>query len=557
MHTDYLSPAIRQLRDQQVRFAPYEKQIQQADSAEKLLNELDPQRTYTCQYVCHRVTKNGYESDPDLKFTGKEARHDLRLFVEDLSAAARVPASAVGERVLTIDELARQFCVSTKTVSRWRRLGLVSRRFVFDGRKRLGFLQSSVDRFVAQNEERVHRGAQFSQLTDKDRQQIIERGQCLAQAGGSLAKVAKQIAQETNRSAETIRHTLKHFDVVHPEMAIFPHIEGRLQTEAKSEIHQAYCRGESVQALAQRCFQTRIAIYRIINEIRAARVMDLSLDYIGNEQFVSLRSKKKEAKILGPLPDRDLPMKKPRLPDGLPSYLASLYEVPLLTRDQEAHLFRKMNYLKYKASTLRAQLDLNQPKNEVLDQIEKLCDELVTTKNQIIRANLRLVVSVTKRYVGPAGDFFELVSDGNMSLIRAVEKFDFSRGNKFSTYASWAIIKNFSRSISTAFSHRDRFSTSHAEIFSTVADARADYCEQESAQIQRESQVQGLLKRLDERERQIVVSRFGLTRGHEPLTLKQVGAAIGVTKERVRQIQFRAMNKLIKAAQEDRIEAPA
>jgi hypothetical protein len=61
MHTDYLSPAIRQLRDQQVRFAPCNKQIQQADSAEKLLNELDPKRTYTCEYVCHRVTNNGYD----------------------------------------------------------------------------------------------------------------------------------------------------------------------------------------------------------------------------------------------------------------------------------------------------------------------------------------------------------------------------------------------------------------------------------------------------------------------------------------------------------------
>ena len=118
---------------------------------------------------------NGYESDPDPKFTGKEARHGLRLFVEDLSDAAKVPASAAGERVLTIDELARQFRVSMKTVSRWRQQGLVGRRFLFDGRKRLGFLQSSVDRFVALNAERIRRGARFSQLTDEDHQQIIER----------------------------------------------------------------------------------------------------------------------------------------------------------------------------------------------------------------------------------------------------------------------------------------------------------------------------------------------------------------------------------------------
>ena len=189
-----------------------------------------------------------------------------------------------------------------------------------------------------------------------------------------------------------------------------------------------------------------------------------------------------------------------------------------------------------------------------MDRIEKLYDESVAAKNQIIRANLRLVVSIAKRYVGPLGDFFEFVSDGNISLIRAVEKFDVSRGIKFSTYASWAIMKNFARTIPDVLRHRGRFCTSHSEMFSTVEDAREDHYEQESAQIQRESHVQGVLKRLDERERQIVTSRFGLTRGQEPLTLKQVGAAMGVTKERVRQIQCRAMSKLRKAAEEDRIE---
>ena len=556
MHTDYLSPAIRQLRDQQVRFAPCNKQIQQADSAEKLLNELDPKRTYTCEYLCRRVTNYGYESPPDLKFTGKEAHHDLRLFVEDLSDAANLPASAAGEHVLTIGELARQFCVTTKTVSRWRRLGLVSRRFLFDGRKRVGFLQSSVKRFVAQNEERVHRATQFSQLTDEERKQIIERARCLARAGACPAVVTKRTAQETVRSAETGRYTLRHFNLAHPDLAIFPYNAQPLRTETRWEVYQQYRRGESVEALAQRFCQTRIAIYRITRAMRATQIMKLPLDHIGNEQFASLPSRKKEAEILGPLPENDLPTKKPRLPSGLPSYLASLYEVPLLTREQEAHLFRKMNYLKYKASALRAQLDLDQPKSRLMDQIEKLYGESVTTKNQIISANLRLVASIAKRYVGPAGEFFELVSDGNMSLIRAVDKFDFSRGNKLSTYASWAIMKNFARTIPDVLRHRDRFRTSHSEMFSTFEDARADPYEQESAQIQRESHVQGILKRLDERERQVVTSRFGLTRGQEPLTLKQVGAAIGVTKERVRQIQCRAMNKLRKAAEENRIERP-
>jgi RNA polymerase primary sigma factor/RNA polymerase sigma factor len=411
-----------------------------------------------------------------------------------------------------------------------------------------------VDRFVALNEERVRRAVQFSQLTDTAREQIIKLARCLAQAGGSFATVTKEISQETGRAVETIRSTLKHFDLTHPDLAIFPNNDGSLRAEVKQDVYQQHCRGESVQALAQRFCQTRISIYRIIREMRATRVMGLPLDYIANEQYVRLHTEKKEAEILGSLPEGTLRTKQPRLSSGVPPYLASLYEVPLLTREQEAHFFRKMNYLKYKASRLRDTLDVNRPKSRLMDQIEKLYDESIASKNRIIRANLRLVVSIAKRYVGPVMDFFELVSDGNMSLIRAAEKFDVSRGNKFSTYATWAIMKNYARTIPTAFRHRGRFCTSQSEIFSTVADAHADQYEQESAQTQRESHVQGILKRLDERERQIVTSRFGLAHGQEPLTLKEVGAALGVTKERIRQIQCRVMNKLRTAAEEDRIE---
>jgi len=342
--------------------------------------------------------------------------------------------------------------------------------------------------------------------------------------------------------------------VAHPDLAIFPYHDGCLPTETKGAIYRQYRRGESVESLAQRYYQPRNHIHRIINEVRAARIMDLPLDYVANDQFATFGSQEKEAEILGPLPESEVRKKTPRLPNGLPPYLASLYDVTLLTREQEGHLFRKMNYLKYQASALRAQLDLDQPTRRLMDAIEKLYTESVATKNQIINANLRLVVSIAKRYVGPATDFFTLVSDGNMSLIRAVDKFDVSRGNKFSTYATWAIIKNFSRTIADVLRHQGRFCTSHSEMLDIVQDARANHYQQESAQTQRESHVQAILTRLDEREREIVTSRFGLTRGREPLTLKERGAALGITKERVRQIQFRAMSKLRKAAEEDGIE---
>jgi len=556
MHTDYLNPALRQLRDQQVRFAPREKKIQQVDAAEQLLAEIDPKRVYTYPYICYRITKFRSELYPDLTILGEELAHDLRLFIEDLSDSADISAKEAGEEVLTVEDLSRHFRVSTKTISRWRQKGLVSRRFLFHGRKRVGFLASSVARFVERNREKVVRGMHFSQLTEEERRAIIERARRLAMAGACPAEVTKRLARISGRSTETIRYTLRQHDRDNPHLAIFGERAGPLRDETKQKIYQQHRRGESVEILAKRFCRTKSSIYRIINEMRARRIMELPLEYIPNPEFERILAEKRENEILGPMPPSETVLKKPKLPPGLPPYLASLYEVPLLTREQEVHLFRKMNYLKFKACKLRDQLNPARPRASLMDQIERLHDEAVAVKNEIISANLRLVVSIAKRHVGPMENFFELVSDGNISLIRAVEKFDFARGNKFSTYASWAIMKNFARTIPDEHRHRDRFRTSQAELFTTAADVRTDQYEQEVAQYQREAAVQKILERLDERERTIIIKRFGLDRSQEPLTLKEVGAEIGVTKERVRQIEARTLSKLRKAAQEEMIEPP-
>ena len=342
----------------------------------------------------------------------------------------------------------------------------------------------------------------------------------------------------------------RQFDLKRPEMAIFPHDHGPVNAATKRQVYLEHRGGESLESLARRFHRTRSGIFRIISEFRAVGILELPLDYIDDEQFACLGAEKAD-QMLGPLPECNFATKKPRLPDGLPAYLASLYEVPLLTREQEAHLFYKMNYLKYQASELREKLDVDRPQRRLMDWIENLYGESVTAKNQIISANLRLVVSIAKRYVGPAEDFFELISDGNLTLIRAAEKFDVSRGNRFSTYATWAIMKNFARSIPAVLRHRDRFRTSHSEMFSATVDMRADLHAQESEQLSRELQVKKILGCLDERELQIVAGRFGLTRGQAPLTLKQVGTVLGVSKERIRQIQTRAMGKMRMAAEND------
>ena len=448
------------------------------------------------------------------------------------------------EQVLSIEDLARRFNVSTKTISRWRDHGLVAQRYDVGGRRRVGFLSSTVERFIAANPMRIERGSRFSQLSTEEHEKIVGWARRLAMAGACPADVHRRIAQRLGRSVETIRYTLKRHDQEHPEAAIFPAADGRLRPESCARIYQHHLHGEPVESIARRYHRSKASIYRVILGQRAEHIRQLPLDLIPNALF----SRASAEKVVNqPFPG-PVEVKKVRRPSGLPAYLASLYEVPLLTREQEVWLFRKFNYLKHKAAKLREQLDPERPNARLMDQIERLYDEIVELKNRIVRANLRLVVSIAKRRVSPGDSFFDLVSDGNMSLIRAVEKFDYARGNKFSTYASWAIMKNYARTIPDEHKRRDRFRAADMEMLQTATDRRADEYQQRLAANDRLQQVSKFLDRLDQREQTIIIRRYGLDHGREPQTLKEVGSALGVTKERVRQIEAKALEKLREAA---------
>ena len=132
--------------------------------------------------------------------------------------------------------------------------------------------------------------------------------------------------------------------------------------------------------------------------------------------------------------------------------------------------------------------------------------------------------------------------------MRAVERFDYSLGNRFSTYATWAIINNFARTVHESVCYRDRFRTDSFQLFTAAADAPANRHEMEAAQSRRKMALDGILRRLNDREREIIVCRYGLRRGDQPQTLQQVGDVMGVSKERIRQIEARALSKLREAA---------
>lgn len=553
MHEHYRDSKLQELRDQLVRFAPKSQKIEQAARAELLLGELEAGRSYAYDFLCYRITNYRPQQASRHTIAAADVIRDLHQLIEDLSESAEISVDEVEEPVFSVDDLSKQFNVSTKTIGRWREVGLIGRRFLFGNRKRLGFLHSTVERFAAENRDRIRRGERFSQVSDEEKGEMIQRARQLSESGSTLSEVTRQLATVMNRSPETIRYTLKNFDAKNPALAIFPNHRGVLTGDDKRLIYQQFHRGTTVSQLGKRFGRTRSSIQRILIEMRRERINELPLDYIYNVDF---EDASREDEFLGAEPEAAVAPRRVRAPSGLPSYLASLYDAALLTREQEYHLFRKMNYLKHKAVRLRESLDAaSGNKNALMDQIEQLYEQAVKTKNRIVQSNLRLVVSIAKRHVASSDDFFSLVSDGNMSLIRAVEKFDYSRGNKFSTYASWAIMKNFARTIPNEFKHRDRFRTTAEELFLARQDDRTDPYAEESAHQRRQRELGRIMNRLDEREQRIIVARFGLGRGNEPATLKQVGEELGVTKERIRQLEARALNKLREAVDESKIEA--
>lgn len=308
-----------------------------------------------------------------------------------------------------------------------------------------------------------------------------------------------------------------------------------------------------MEMLANRFGRSRSSMYRVVNEVKARDLIREPIEYIYNPEF---DDPSKEEAMLAPMPGLEEFNAKRRMmtpPKDVPPHMAHLYEWPLLTREQEQHMFRKMNFLKHKAYKIQASLDPTRAKVADLKRIDQLREDALAVRDLLINCNQRLVYSQAKRHLGPGESIDDLVSDGNVSLMRAVEKFDYSRGNKFSTYATWAIMKNFARSIPDEKTHRQRYMTGHDELFEGQADARSDEHEVLAAADAARDRVNRLLEHLDARTREVIRMRTGLD-GTQEMTLEQIGQHFGITKERVRQINVRGMKQLREWAAKENID---
>jgi DNA-binding transcriptional MerR regulator len=188
---------------------------------------------------------------PDLLIPGEDLSHDLALLIAALSET--VPAAEPAEGLITLDELSKRLNVSTRTIRRWRKLGLVGRRSTRDGKRQVCFEESVVHRFLNGNQERVERGGKFSQMTELERENILSGARQLLRAcQTTLTEVSRRIARQLGRSVETVRYTIRNFDKEHPEEALFPKLAGPLDAAMKESIYTSYRQGDTVETLAKK-----------------------------------------------------------------------------------------------------------------------------------------------------------------------------------------------------------------------------------------------------------------------------------------------------------------
>ncbi|GLW97833.1 RNA polymerase sigma factor RpoD [Microtetraspora sp. NBRC 16547] len=296
-------------------------------------------------------------------------------------------------------------------------------------------------------------------------------------------------------------------------------------------------------------------------------------------------------------PDADDAGRRAPTSDLVRIYLREIGRVPLLTAEQEVELAKAIEAGLFAEDKLCDDRVIRLGRLE----LEDLVWEGVRAKERLIEANLRLVVSIAKRYVGRGMLFLDLIQEGNLGLIRAVEKFDYTKGYKFSTYATWWIRQAITRAIADQARtiripvhmvetinklvrvqrqlhqdlgrepapeeiaaemdlHIDRvveiqriaqepvslqspIGEEDSDLGDFIEDADAVVPIEAAAFILLQDQLDDILATLSEREQRIIQLRFGLSDGH-PRTLEEVGREFGVTRERIRQIESKTLAKL-------------
>ena len=273
------------------------------------------------------------------------------------------------------------------------------------------------------------------------------------------------------------------------------------------------------------------------------RLQAQPIEFIDNAHFAEIEAEAILGERLLGFGESNGKAKLSKVPD-LPPHLARLCETKLLMPSEEQDLFQRLNYLRYRAHRLLMSLNAASATSWDVLRVLALMKAADWHRDCVVKANMRLVISIVKKFVNANNAFDDLLSDGIVALMRAVDKFDYDRGFRFSTYATQVVRRNAYRMV--VQKQRER-----TKIVGNLQDNGLDISDEDRAPTIDEhkwhelrSRLALLMDNLDRREKLIIRARFSLG-GHRTVqTLQRLADKLGVSKERVRQLEKRALEKL-------------
>ncbi len=539
----------------QLAYTPANKRREQLDAALELLSEIDAEEQYPWDYILFKITGYRARADSHITLAGRALLADLPSLIEYISSTIDVNASDAKEQILTLDEVTAEFGVSSKTIQRWRRQGLPAMRYVFsDGVRRVGFRQSQVAAFSQRHARRLADAARYRQIPEREKAQIIGRARRMsAKCHCCLKLISRRIARRTGRSPEAIREIIRRHDMENPWSAVFPDSPARLTEADRRVISECFDRGISVDCLAKRYCRSAENIQQIVAEIKAEQVKAVNIKFVPNPLFEhadadkiileELPAKARLAAANEPLEDGQQRYLL-RRPSNLPAYLQDAFRQPIMPQPLVIDAFRRMNYLRFKA--WRRQLDIDPARcgPGELDGVASLLSQADAIRNQLLQSHLRIVVMVARKHCQSNENLLELISDGNLWLMRAADSFDFSRNVRFSTYLSYALMKNYAHRFGQPTSNANRLLISQDDLLDQLGAPAEQSIPDAVDMLLLQGRLVDAIAQLPQRERTLLALHYGLEAGAAPESLTQIAERFGVTKARVRQIEVKALAKL-------------
>jgi len=511
-------------------FASREMRVREMDAAERLVDDIDPGINYPEDFVTFRIT--GYRprtGDEPLTFVGAALLGDLVHLVQELSEALELPPDYHGRTPCGLEDVARRLAVSTKTVQRYRRHGLVCHYVQGPDGSRLICFEDALDRFVQRQRDRVRRAGRFTRIDPAEQDQIVtEARRIRADEGVSLNEVAKRLAGGRGRAHETVRGLLQRYDR-DGDAPIFV-ASGPIDERAARVIERAWWRGVPTGRIAQRFRRTPSTIRRIVARRRGQALRRLEISWV-------------------PLPTLELAdaerviLSSPAVTDGLDNVLPPTDALELLAAARAAGggkdatdtdaLIGALNFLKRRASLALDELPA-WPRPAQLDLIETDLRWATRVKRRLVSAGLPVAVARIEQNLHrpladePADRIALRLRQAAEVVSEVVSTLDPSRGGRLERLVAWAMDRTLAQPGPGSEADRAaRARARHEPAAISLTDLYANLTPWERT-LEPTAAAVARIATLDDPRRRALSMHFGLG-SSPPRTCAEIAADLGLT----------------------------